>query len=131
MCASCIRGFYLTETLTCAVCNLTGCSICENSVYCSQCKPGFILSGTGTSAKCTRCAESCATCFDSPNNCENCATGYTKKGWNCVNNNNIRLTLVLAGNFSALTTDQYVSIEDAICDQIGKDKSQVSVDELR
>ena len=39
--------------------------------------------------------------------------------------------MVLAGNFSALTTEQYVSIEEGICDFIGKDKSQVTVDQLR
>jgi len=89
------------------------------------------LSGTGTSAKCTKCADSCATCFDSPNNCEKCVSGYTRKGWNCVNNNNIKLGLVLAGNFTALTTEQYVAIEDALCELAGKDKNQISIDSLK
>ena len=82
-------------------------------------------------ATCTKCANQCGTCFDSANNCETCAPGFSKKGWACVNNNNIKLTLVLAGNFTDLTTDQYVNIEEGICDYIGKDKSQVTIDQLK
>ena len=110
---------------------MTGCVACDNPVYCSQCKLGFILSGTGSAAKCQKCASQCTTCFESPNNCDLCASGFTKKGWSCVSNTNVQMTLVLNGVFSALTTDQYESIEEGIATRLNKDRSQITVNELR
>lgn len=117
----------MTASATCTVCNLTGCVSCDNAVYCNQCKPGYILSGSGRSSKCTKCASSCATCIDSPDNCDTCAGGFSKNGWNCINNNNIKLEIKLTGVFTSLTTAQYLDIEQSICDKTGKDRSQINI----
>jgi hypothetical protein len=41
------------------------------------------------------------------------------------------MTLVLNGVFSALTTDQYESIEEGIAIRLNKDRSQITVNGLR
>jgi hypothetical protein len=130
-CASCVRGYYLTSSQTCAACNITGCITCDNEAYCTQCKKGYTLSGTNAESTCLKCDDSCETCFESPANCDVCANGYSKKGWKCVNNNNVKLSLQLAGDFTTFTTDQYMNVEQEVCDKVSKDRSQVNVDELR
>ena len=64
-CANCLKGFYLSPTGICKACNFTGCSACESESTCTECKPGYTLSGDGTylSPICLKCDESCATCF--------------------------------------------------------------------
>jgi hypothetical protein len=60
-----------------------------------------------------------------------CAPGFTKKGWSCVSNINIQLIYVLNGNFSAITTDQFEGIEEGLASEIGKDRSQITMNDLR
>lgn len=33
-CASCNRGFFLTQSSTCKACNITGCVTCSSEIYC-------------------------------------------------------------------------------------------------
>jgi len=130
VCASCNRGFYLTSTYKCKACNIKDCSTCSNEVYCDECKSGYVLSGS-SAGKCIKCDDSCATCFDSPTNCETCALGFTKKGWNCINNNNIKVELKVNADIATFTTSNYSSIEQEICDKIGKDPKHVNIDQLK
>ncbi len=130
-CASCVKGYYLTDTATCAACNITGCISCDNQNYCNLCKKGYILSGPSSSATCTQCDPSCATCFDSPLNCEACAEGYFRAGPNCVNKQNINGTFKVAGSLASITTSQIEAISATICNATRKNKSQYILNSLK
>lgn len=89
------------------------------------------MSGSADSGKCIKCDDTCATCFDSPTNCETCATGFTKRGWNCINNNNIKIFIKINAALSSFTTANYESIEIDIADRIGKDRKNINVEEIK
>ena len=44
---------------------------------------------------------------------------------------NVKLNLQLAGNFSSFTTDNYMNLEQEICNKVSKDRSQFNVEELK
>jgi len=81
-CTSCMTGYHLTTSNTCASGNyydadcLTG-----NGSYCSQCRDGYY-----SLSYCLPCFANCATC-SGPLTCQTCAAGYTMPMYTtwCIN----------------------------------------------
>jgi hypothetical protein len=60
-----------------------------------------------------------------------CAPGFTKKGWSCVSNINVQLLMILRGMLPAMTTDHFEGIGDSIASETGKDRSQITINDVR
>jgi len=80
---------------------------------------------------CLKCDSSCTTCYDSPTNCETCATGYSRLGWGCINSNHVKVSYKLTGDFSSFTTSNYRDVEKAVADIVGKDVDEIYLYELK
>jgi hypothetical protein len=96
-----------------------------------QCKSGYTLSGSSESSQCIKCHESCATCFEEPTNCDKCAEGFKKRGWKCVTSNNVRFDFRLNTDFDGMSTEQFLAIQQQVCNLVNKTEDQVNLEDLR
>lgn len=75
-CTSCIKNYYLSNTLCLADC-IYKCKDCE--IPCQSCEKGYYL----TKGICEKCAGPCKTCFEKADSCSLCNEGYELKGSKC------------------------------------------------
>lgn len=87
VCLSCLTGFYLSGN-TCSPCP-QGCSSCSSSTNCLSCNQFYTSVNQPISVNqliCQPCAAPCLQCYNTPDTCLSCISGFTFTGWNCVSN---------------------------------------------
>lgn len=87
VCLSCLTGFYLAGN-ACSPCP-KGCSSCSSSTNCLSCNQFYTNTNQPISINqviCQPCAPPCLQCYNTPDTCLSCISGFTFTGWNCVSN---------------------------------------------
>jgi hypothetical protein len=103
ICISCKMGYFLSSDSTCLPCP-SSCINCDTYQTCTDCTPGFTLSGNMSSSQCIACELPCSTCVESPTNCLSCAGDYNLQGWKCVSKINVVFNIKLNTNYATITT---------------------------
>ena len=60
-----------------------------------SCEPGWFVSFATENGKCFKCESPCVTCIEQPQQCLTCESGFTRKGWMCLNDNHLTFNFTL------------------------------------
>ena len=98
-CMICEDGFFVDEFGSCSACP-SDCTKCVSNRTCTACLAGWALSGY--EGQCFQCESPCLTCVDHPWLCLSCISGFTKKGWMCLNDSHLAFNFTLSANSATI-----------------------------
>ena len=94
-CMICADGFFANTAGQCSPCP-SNCSQCVNDKTCTACQTGWTLYDVSPEGQCFECKSPCASCIDEPWFCLSCVSGFTKKGWMCLNDSHLTFNFTLS-----------------------------------
>ena len=103
-CMLCADGFFPNAAGLCAPCP-ANCSKCVNEKTCTACQTGWTLYDISPEGQCFKCESPCASCVDEPWLCLSCISGFTKKGWMCLNDSHLTFNFTLSASSATILNE--------------------------